>query len=55
VRTEEICPDDIDDSVSGTAHPFQARVNKVADVRVTVIGADPDALHLHINSGLARP
>ncbi|MEV0596010.1 ATP-grasp ribosomal peptide maturase [Nonomuraea cavernae] len=28
----------LDDSVAGTAHMFQAQVNKVADVRVTVVG-----------------
>ncbi|PAZ16587.1 hypothetical protein CLM62_06455 [Streptomyces sp. SA15] len=39
VRVAEVAAEDIDDSVSGTAHLFQARIPKVADVRVTVIGA----------------
>ncbi|MFD5370725.1 ATP-grasp ribosomal peptide maturase [Streptomyces sp. NPDC127103] len=34
----EVAASDIDDSVSGTAHLFQRRVPKTADVRVTVIG-----------------
>jgi ATP-grasp ribosomal peptide maturase len=38
VRVDEVTADEIDDSVSGTAHLFQQRVDKVADVRVTVIG-----------------
>lgn len=29
---------DLDESVTGTAHLFQARVDKVGDVRVTVVG-----------------
>lgn len=31
-------PDELDESVAATAHMFQARVDKVADVRVTVVG-----------------
>ncbi|MFG2580407.1 ATP-grasp ribosomal peptide maturase [Streptomyces malaysiensis] len=38
VKVGEVTADEIDDSVSGTAHLFQERVDKVADVRVTVIG-----------------
>ncbi|MFF4815267.1 ATP-grasp ribosomal peptide maturase [Kitasatospora sp. NPDC001309] len=38
VRVADVLPEDIDDSVAGTAHLFQQRVEKVADVRVTVIG-----------------
>ncbi|MDP9609181.1 ATP-grasp ribosomal peptide maturase [Streptomyces demainii] len=34
----EVSADEIDDSVTGTMHLFQARVDKAADVRVTVIG-----------------
>ncbi|OKJ49582.1 30S ribosomal protein S6 modification protein RimK [Streptomyces sp. CB02009] len=38
VKVAEVAAGDIDDSVSGTAHLFQRRVPKTADVRVTVIG-----------------
>ncbi|MEU6916388.1 ATP-grasp ribosomal peptide maturase [Streptomyces olindensis] len=38
VEVAEVRADDIDEAVSGTAHLFQQRVDKVADVRVTVIG-----------------
>ena len=38
IRVAEVTADDIDDDVAGTAHLFQQRVPKVADVRVTVIG-----------------
>ncbi|MFF7752652.1 ATP-grasp ribosomal peptide maturase [Streptomyces sp. NPDC007971] len=38
VRIAEVAAEDIDDSVGGTAHLFQERVLKTADVRVTVIG-----------------
>ncbi|MFH8582461.1 ATP-grasp ribosomal peptide maturase [Streptomyces zaomyceticus] len=38
VKVAEVAAEDIDDSVSGTAHLFQRRVPKTADVRVTVIG-----------------
>ncbi|MGW7433319.1 ATP-grasp ribosomal peptide maturase [Streptomyces sp. NPDC054861] len=38
VKIAEVTADDIDDSVSGTAHLFQKRVPKTGDVRVTVIG-----------------
>jgi len=31
-------PDEIDETVSGTAHLFQECVDKVADIRVTVVG-----------------
>lgn len=31
-------PAELDDSVAGTAHLFQAQVGKIADVRVTVVG-----------------
>ncbi|MFS4105418.1 ATP-grasp ribosomal peptide maturase [Streptomyces sp. SID89] len=39
VRVADAAAEDIDDSVAGTAHLFQKRVPKTADVRVTVIGA----------------
>ncbi|MFD5129457.1 ATP-grasp ribosomal peptide maturase [Streptomyces olindensis] len=38
VEVAEVGADDIDEAVSGTAHLFQQRVDKAADVRVTVIG-----------------
>ncbi|MDF3292205.1 ATP-grasp ribosomal peptide maturase [Streptomyces silvisoli] len=38
VEVAEVGADEIDDSVSGTMHLFQIRVDKVADARVTVIG-----------------
>jgi ATP-grasp ribosomal peptide maturase len=50
VLTTEVEPDDIDDTVAGTAHMFQARVAKVADARVTVIGAQ--AFSVRIDSGM---
>lgn len=40
VKVAEVAEADIDDAVAGTAHLFQQRVPKVADVRVTVIGGD---------------
>lgn len=50
IRVAEVTADDIDDDVSGTAHLFQERVPKVADVRVTVIGGD--VFCVRINSDL---
>ncbi|MFF3067504.1 ATP-grasp ribosomal peptide maturase [Kitasatospora sp. NPDC057936] len=38
VEVAEVTADEIDEAVAGTAHLFQQRVDKVADVRVTVIG-----------------
>ncbi|MEW2552777.1 ATP-grasp ribosomal peptide maturase [Streptomyces zhihengii] len=38
VEVAEVTADQIDDSVSGTAHLFQARIDKQADVRVTLMG-----------------
>lgn len=38
VKVAEVGADEIDDSVAGTTHLFQQCVDKVADVRVTVIG-----------------
>jgi ATP-grasp ribosomal peptide maturase len=40
VKVAEAAEADIDDDVAGTAHLFQERVPKVADVRVTVIGGE---------------
>ncbi|MEU0370863.1 ATP-grasp ribosomal peptide maturase [Streptomyces sp. NPDC006283] len=39
VKVAEVAAEDIDDSVTGTAHLFQKRVPKTGDVRVTVIGS----------------
>lgn len=38
VPVAEVTTDEIDESVAGTMHLFQARVEKAADVRVTVMG-----------------
>ncbi|MFH9953569.1 ATP-grasp ribosomal peptide maturase [Streptomyces roseolus] len=38
VEVAEVTADQVDERVAGTAHLFQSRVDKVADVRVTVIG-----------------
>ncbi|MFC9680020.1 ATP-grasp ribosomal peptide maturase [Streptomyces sp. NPDC056948] len=40
VKVAEVSTADIDDDVAGTAHLFQKRIPKVADVRVTVIGRE---------------
>lgn len=50
VLVDEVDADEVDDSVAGTMHLFQARVDKVADVRVTVIGEQVFAVR--IDSGL---
>ncbi|MEU3839034.1 ATP-grasp ribosomal peptide maturase [Streptomyces sp. NPDC028635] len=39
VAVAEVAADEIDERVAGTAHLFQKRVLKTADVRVTVIGS----------------
>lgn len=54
IWTTAVQPGDIDDTVSGTAHLFQARVDSVADARVTAV-ASPSGLRLfgvRIESGL---
>ncbi|MEU9978698.1 ATP-grasp ribosomal peptide maturase [Streptomyces sp. NPDC051014] len=50
VPVTEVSADEIDDSVTGTMHLFQKRVDKVADVRVTVVGEQIFAVR--IDSGL---
>lgn len=50
VPVTEVTADEIDDSVTGTMHLFQKRVDKVADIRVTVIGERTFAVR--IDSGL---
>jgi hypothetical protein len=40
VKVAEVTADEIDEAVTGTVHLFQQRVDKVADVRVTVIGEE---------------
>ncbi|WP_374114007.1 ATP-grasp ribosomal peptide maturase [Streptomyces sp. CoT10] len=37
-EVREVTADEIDDTVAGTAHLFQQRIDKTGDVRVTVIG-----------------
>ncbi|WP_175411977.1 ATP-grasp ribosomal peptide maturase [Streptomyces sp. TRM64462] len=50
VEVGEVTVDQIDDRVAATAHLFQKRVDKVADVRVTVIGSR--VFCVRIDSGL---
>lgn len=50
VQVAEVAADEIDEAVAGTAHLFQARVDKHADVRVTVIG--DRVFGVRIDSGL---
>lgn len=40
IWVEEVDPADLDDAVGTTLHLFQQRVDKVADIRTTVIGQD---------------
>jgi ATP-grasp ribosomal peptide maturase len=40
IWVDEVSSHDLDDSIGTTLHMFQQRVDKVADVRTTVIGAD---------------
>lgn len=50
VAVGEVAVGDVDDSVAGTMHLFQKRVDKIADVRVTVIGGQ--IFSVRIDSGL---
>ncbi|MFJ2058492.1 ATP-grasp ribosomal peptide maturase [Streptomyces sp. NPDC087908] len=50
VEVGEVTADQIDERVAGTAHLFQQRVDKVADLRVTVIGRQ--VFSVRIDSGL---
>ncbi|TQF02501.1 ATP-grasp ribosomal peptide maturase [Kitasatospora acidiphila] len=50
VEVLDVAADEIDDSVVGTAHLFQQRIDKAADVRVTVIGNR--VFHVRIDSDL---
>ncbi|KUF19601.1 ATP-grasp ribosomal peptide maturase [Streptomyces silvensis] len=50
VPVSEVDADEVDESIAGTMHLFQVRVDKVADVRVTVIGDRIFAVR--IDSGL---
>ncbi|MFD7663245.1 ATP-grasp ribosomal peptide maturase [Streptomyces sp. NPDC059788] len=50
VPVEPVTADEIDDSLAGTMHLFQAQVDKAADARVTVIGNRTFAVR--IDSGL---
>lgn len=51
VWTQEVDPSEIDDTVRGTAHLFQQRVRKNADVRVTVIGREVFAVRISTDDG----
>ncbi|GAA0345453.1 ATP-grasp ribosomal peptide maturase [Streptomyces blastmyceticus] len=48
--TEPVTADEVDDSVTVVPHLFQARVDKVADLRVVVVG--PKVFAIRIDSGL---
>ncbi|MEC3996389.1 ATP-grasp ribosomal peptide maturase [Actinacidiphila sp. DG2A-62] len=50
VQVAEVTADEIDETVAGTAHLFQQRVEKVADIRVTVMG--DKVFCVRIDSGL---
>lgn len=50
VKVAEVAVEDIDERVCGTAHLFQQRVRKTADVRVSVIG--PHVFCVRIDSEL---
>ncbi|MFC4610088.1 ATP-grasp ribosomal peptide maturase [Streptomyces maoxianensis] len=50
VEVADVTADEIDERVSGTAHLFQHRIDKAADVRVTVVG--DQVFSVRINSGL---
>ncbi|PJN22985.1 ATP-grasp ribosomal peptide maturase [Kitasatospora sp. CB02891] len=50
VEVGDVVPEDIDDAVAGTAHLFQQRIDKTADVRATVIG--DRAFYVQIDSDL---
>lgn len=50
VEVADVTADEIDEGVSGTAHLFQHRIDKAADVRVTVVG--DQVFSVRINSGL---
>jgi hypothetical protein len=54
VPTHLIDPDDIDDTVSLTAHLFQEWVPKAHEVRLTVVGADLFAAEIQAGSDAAR-
>ncbi|KRV48529.1 hypothetical protein AQ490_24995 [Wenjunlia vitaminophila] len=50
VWTTAVSPQEIDDGVAGTAHLFQARIDSIADVRITVV--DGQLFAARIDSGL---
>jgi ATP-grasp ribosomal peptide maturase len=50
IEVADVDLDELDETVAGTAHLFQARVDKTADVRVTVIGER--VFCVRIDSGL---
>lgn len=52
VWVSEVAADDLDETVAGTAHMFQARVPKAADLRVTVIGGKVFCVRIDSPPGL---
>lgn len=54
VPTHLIDPDDLDDTVSLTAHLFQEWVPKAHEVRLTAVGVDLFAAEIHAGSDAAR-
>jgi hypothetical protein len=51
--TERIEPEDLDDSIGGTAHLFQAEVaGKIADLRITVVGERTYCVRIESSSRL---
>ncbi len=52
IPVAEVTPEEIDETVAGTAHLFQARVDKIADVRVTVIGERMFCVRIDSDDGL---
>ncbi|MFF1818110.1 ATP-grasp ribosomal peptide maturase [Kribbella sp. NPDC058245] len=53
IWTRRVEPDELDDTIAGTAHLFQAEVvGKVADLRVTVVG--DDVFCVRIDSSISR-
>lgn len=46
IWTNSVAPEEITEEVAHTAHQFQAAVDKIADIRLTVIGADLFAVRI---------
>ncbi|MEU9891166.1 ATP-grasp ribosomal peptide maturase [Sphaerisporangium sp. NPDC051017] len=52
VWTQTVSPEEMNSSISGAAHLFQRRVDKIADVRVTVVGKEVFPVRIDGASGL---